>query len=614
MAAPTSSVPAPSPVSSIGQKYPQVLGYRLTRLLGGGGFSKVFKGVNPDNPKRKEAAVKVVSYAPITSKSSARHPADRQALQKEVQIHGVLKHINVLEFVGADELGTASRPAGISVPGLYMVLEYASGGDLFDKIAPDTGVPEDLAQYYFRQLIAGMQYIHSQGITHRDIKPENLLLSALGDLKIADFGLCSVYKYKGKERSLKGACGSLPYIAPEMNGQPYKGEGVDVWSAGVVLFALLVGNTPWDEPTTRSPEYEAYLTGELLQYDPWTRISEQPLDLLKAMLTPRPEKRISLAEIQQHAWFNRPNAFLQGGVSIEEKTGNLVQALMENMVKAGDLHLHTDGARAEVIDMPAATQPGAVTVSSSGLEEMDLGAPSASMGPSITGDERAKRFAMSQQLPGRRLATMTQNPNSTQFQEVWAGMTQWADIAGHAQRFSAQTTRFFCAAEPGELVPHLLAILQQERAQTNVYTLTPHRAQEQHLLDMDNIIEGFSTLTQEPQKNWMPVFGGDEGAVGDGMDDDDELAGGSDEAKGRPLGARLHIALSDRRKCPLAGNIYIDALPLRGRPSPICVNGKKLQIKSLVLMNRSSGSPLEWRKLFATIVKSDTVKQLVVPM
>ncbi len=216
--------------------------------------------------------------------------------------------------------------------------------------APDQGVPDDLAHFYFTQLIAGLEYIHAQGITHRDIKPENLLLSATGDLKIADFGLCSVYKYKGKERALKGACGSLPYIAPEMNGTPYKGEGVDVWSAGVVLFALLAGNTPWDEPTRRSPEYEAYLTGELFAYAPWCHMAPEPLALVRAMLQPAPEQRLAIAQIQQHPWFQRHNPYLQPDVSVEERTGNLVQAFMENMVKAGDLPLHTDGERAEVIE------------------------------------------------------------------------------------------------------------------------------------------------------------------------------------------------------------------------------------------------------------------------
>lgn len=265
------------PQSSTGQRYPAVKGYHLTRLLGGGGFSRVYKAVNSE-VRPSEAACKVVSYAPISPGSSGpRHAANPQALQKEVQIHAILKHIHVLRFLGVDEFGTKSRPAGGYVPGLYMLLEYAAGGDLFDKIAPDVGVSEDLAQFYFRQLIAGLEYIHEQGIVHRDIKPENLLLSADGDLKIADFGLCSVYRYKGKERVLKGACGSLPYVAPEMNATPYKGEGVDVWSAGVVLFALLVGNTPWDEPTTHAPEYNAYVRGQLLKYQPWCNIPEKPL-------------------------------------------------------------------------------------------------------------------------------------------------------------------------------------------------------------------------------------------------------------------------------------------------------------------------------------------------
>lgn len=270
---------AHAPQSSTGQRYPSVKGYHLTRLLGGGGFSRVYKAVN-STARPPEAACKVVSYAPIVPGTSGpRHPPNAQALQKEVQIHALLKHEHVLRFLGADEYGTKSRPAGAYVPGLYILLEYAAGGDLFDKIAPDVGVSSDLAQFYFRQLISGLTYVHEQGIVHRDIKPENLLLSSAGDLKIADFGLCSVYRFKGKERALKGACGSLPYVAPEMNGTPYKGEGVDVWSAGVVLFALLVGNTPWDEPTTHAPEYKAYLRGQLLRYEPWCNIPQEPLGM-----------------------------------------------------------------------------------------------------------------------------------------------------------------------------------------------------------------------------------------------------------------------------------------------------------------------------------------------
>ncbi len=256
---------------------------------------------------------------------------------------------------------------------------------------------------------------------------------------------------------------------------------------------------------------------------------------------------------------------------------------------------------------------------------MNLGAPSASMGPSTmsaTNGVASRLVLMSQQLPERRLATMTQNPNATQFQEVWAGMTQWAEIAGAKQRFSAQTTRFFCSAEPHELLPELVRLLEREKAQTSVYALHPTHGHERHITDMDHLIEGFNSLTQEAQ--WAPaaVRDADAEEEDEHEDEDSMMLDGEDSGAGRrrggaqdrPAGARLHIALSDKRKCPLAGNIWIDALPLGRRPSPISVNGSMKQIKSLVLLSRSSGSPLEWRRLFASIVRDATLKDFVVPM
>lgn len=106
------------------------------------------------------------------------------------------------------------------------------------------------------------------------IATENILLSTSGNAKLSDFGLSAVFRYKGQVRMLSDACGSLPYIAPELGmGQQYQAEPADVWSLGILLFTLLCGNTPWEAAcVTRSSEYAAYLEG--VEYDPWTRMSK----------------------------------------------------------------------------------------------------------------------------------------------------------------------------------------------------------------------------------------------------------------------------------------------------------------------------------------------------
>jgi serine/threonine-protein kinase CHEK1 len=143
-------------------------------------------------------------------------------------------------------------------------------------VDPDVGVDDDIAQFYFMQLLSAIMFCHSKGVAHRDIKPENLLLDGDGNLKVGDFGLAALFNYQGKTRYLNNVCGSPPYVAPEVaqKGHPYQGPPVDAWSCGVVLFVLLVGNTPWDEPTAYSPEYSLYMSGskKLLSYDAWNRL------------------------------------------------------------------------------------------------------------------------------------------------------------------------------------------------------------------------------------------------------------------------------------------------------------------------------------------------------
>lgn len=307
-------------------KFPKVVGYELVQQIGGGGFSTVYRAVNFDD--HRVAACKLVLLTLSTSEK------ERKNIEKEMRVHAALKHANVLEFLNAVVVEQKHRD--VYVPGIYMLLELAAGGDLFDKIAPDVGVGDQVAHYYFNQLLAGMEYIHSQGVCHRDLKPENLLLDVAGTLKISDFGLSAVYKLKesGKTRTLTERCGSLPYVAPELNSDaPYLAEPVDVWGVGVILFTLLAGNTPWDEPTIHSPEFVRYVSGAIFRELPWCRLGEEALSLLRSLLAVDPSRRIILAEAASHSWCLRPSQLAnKGPLALADK---LTESLRDN----GDLGL-----------------------------------------------------------------------------------------------------------------------------------------------------------------------------------------------------------------------------------------------------------------------------------
>lgn len=142
----------------------------------------------------------------------------------------------------------------------------------------DQGLPEDIAHFYFTQLVSGVSWLHGKGVAHRDIKPENILLDGDGNLKIADFGLAVLFQYQGKYRESESICGSPPYVAPEVVSRKYRGDRVDIWSCGVVLFVLLAGNTPWDEPTYKSAEFQDYVRTEgRPSYDPWPTLPQETL-------------------------------------------------------------------------------------------------------------------------------------------------------------------------------------------------------------------------------------------------------------------------------------------------------------------------------------------------
>ena len=128
---------------------------------------------------------------------------------------------------------------------LYFVMEYCKGGELFDYIVKKERLVEQEACIFFQQIINGVEYLHNQGIIHRDLKPENLLLDDNNHIKISDFGLSTFYS---KNNYLQTACGTPSYAPPEMlEGQEYNGEATDVWSCGIILYAMLCESLPFSE-------------------------------------------------------------------------------------------------------------------------------------------------------------------------------------------------------------------------------------------------------------------------------------------------------------------------------------------------------------------------------
>jgi len=176
-------------------------------------------------------------------------------------------------------------------------MEYVPGGDLYHLIEQRGRIAEAEARVFFQQIISAVDYCHRHQVTHRDLKPENILLDEFNRVKVGDFGLANLMR---DSEFFKTSCGSPNYAAPEvLTGTLYCGAEVDVWSCGVVLYALLAGALPFDE--AKLPMlYEKIKTG---QYHMPYHFSEQARDLVARMLTLDPVARITVSQIQQHPWF-----------------------------------------------------------------------------------------------------------------------------------------------------------------------------------------------------------------------------------------------------------------------------------------------------------------------
>ncbi|KAF8782966.1 Maternal embryonic leucine zipper kinase like protein [Argiope bruennichi] len=252
--------------------------YILHKTLGTGGFAKVKLATHVLTGEK--VAIKIMNKASLGD--------DLPRVQLEIEALKILNHPNICKLYQVIE----------TEKNYFIVLEYCPGGELFDYIIERDRVTEKEARVFFRQIIAAVAFIHEKGYAHRDLKPENLLLDNEQNLKLIDFGLCAKPK-TGMQQQLETCCGSPAYAAPELiTGDNYNGNKVDIWSMGVLLYALLCGFLPFDDENV-TKLYKKIQKG---RYFCPLWLSSESKEMLQQMLQVDPNKRISIEGLKSHPW------------------------------------------------------------------------------------------------------------------------------------------------------------------------------------------------------------------------------------------------------------------------------------------------------------------------
>lgn len=254
--------------------------YQVGETIGRGTFAKVKVAVH-------EATKTKVALKVIPRKVMDEDPKSEIKIKREIKILQILRHPHVMRLY--DVVQTRHD--------IILVLEYVSGGELFDYISRRGRLHENLARLFFQQLIAAVAYCHTYNVAHRDLKPENILLEQnMKSIKIGDFGLSSIMR-DGK--LFETSCGTPNYAAPEVvSGKLYHGREADVWSCGVVLYTMLAGGLPFDDP------YVNVLFRKIqnASYQTPSYVPKAAQDLISRLLVPDPLERATVEQILQHPW------------------------------------------------------------------------------------------------------------------------------------------------------------------------------------------------------------------------------------------------------------------------------------------------------------------------
>jgi len=491
-------------------------------------------------------------------------------LNIELSLHkSVCGHQNIIRFLASGE----------DESWVWMALELAEGGDLFDKIEADEGCSQDVAHLYFVQLVNAIGFCHGKGVAHRDIKPENMLLSKDGNLKLADFGLATQFAVPGKEshgyKKCGMVCGSPPYIAPEIleigqlnlkrkaHGEETEGylpQIADVWSCAIVLFVLLAGNTPWDSPNKKeSYEYHDYITSAGRPQDElWNKIPPAALSLVRGMLNPVPGERFKIQGVKSHPWFTRPNEQL-GRDGMVANPIQLATQMLEAMridftaqipaSQDAQNQEHNDAMDVDTTPNPSQQQP-----------DPSWRAGFASTQPDTPAAEGTFDWEAPPRLTAQHIsASQDMRPSYSQQLTTADILDAMAEDPSHAQITRIPVTQ--------------MSATQQARAFNDIvpsYSLTRFYSH----FSFSAILP---LLTSALHRLNIPVASVPQSAL-----------------EGREDIVSLHIKAVDPRKEPLRGSMVVERVQVRGHTRAVL---EVLEVRFIKL----KGDPVGWRRLFKQV-------------
>lgn len=262
---------------------PHTIGnYTLKRQIGKGSFATVWRAEH--KLAKLPVAIKIIANSSLASEDSQTRFVREVNLIKQMDHPFISKLFEVIK----------------TPKYTYLVMEYAENGSILTYVNSHGRLPEKQARRYFSQLISALEYLHDEKlVAHRDLKAENVLLDRNLNIRLIDFGLSNSFTEEAPE--LTTACGSPAYASPEMvRGQPYT-KAADVWSSGVLLYAMVTGQLPFDDENMQrllqkiaftEPQYPAYLSPQLV-------------DLLRKVMMKNPDARATIAKIKSHPWFSQ---------------------------------------------------------------------------------------------------------------------------------------------------------------------------------------------------------------------------------------------------------------------------------------------------------------------